>query len=150
LAPSTLSLIRNMFLNSRQRTVAIAVWITSFSAGGAIGALVGGVLLERFWWGSVFLLAVARRHVARGLCSPGHHRHQDTVSDCAGGSAAHGQTRLRRDLVDHRPRPTSGTLLRRLPMPAEVANVATIMASDRASAMTGVIANVTCGALVDL
>ncbi len=35
-------------------------------------------------------------------------------------------------------------------MPTEVANVATIMASDRASAMTGVIANVTCGALVDL
>jgi MFS transporter, DHA2 family, multidrug resistance protein len=58
LAPSTLSLIRSMFLDSRQRTLAIAVWITSFSAGGAIGPLVGGVLLERFWWGSVFLLAV--------------------------------------------------------------------------------------------
>ena len=34
------------------------MWITSFSAGGAIGPLVGGMLLERFWWGSVFLLAV--------------------------------------------------------------------------------------------
>jgi 3-oxoacyl-[acyl-carrier protein] reductase len=44
----------------------------------------------------------------------------------------------------------SGTLLRRLPMLAEVANVATIMASDRASAMTGAIANVTCGAFVDV
>ena len=57
-APSTLSLIRNMFLDPRQRTVAVAVWITSFSAGGAVGPLVGGVLLEWFWWGSVFLLAV--------------------------------------------------------------------------------------------
>ncbi|MGH2750580.1 MAG: MFS transporter [Actinomycetota bacterium] len=58
LAPSTLSLIRNMFLDSRQRTVAIGVWITSFSVGGAIGPLLGGVMLEFFWWGSVFLLAV--------------------------------------------------------------------------------------------
>jgi MFS transporter, DHA2 family, multidrug resistance protein len=57
-APSTLSLIRNMFLDPRQRTVAVSVWITSFSAGGAAGPLVGGVLLEWFWWGSVFLLAV--------------------------------------------------------------------------------------------
>jgi len=47
-----------MFADPRQRTVAIAVWITSFSAGGAIGPLAGGVLLEWFWWGSVFLLAV--------------------------------------------------------------------------------------------
>jgi DHA2 family multidrug resistance protein-like MFS transporter len=58
LAPSTLSLIRNMFADPRQRTVAISVWVTSFSAGGAIGPLLGGVLLEWFWWGSVFLLAV--------------------------------------------------------------------------------------------
>ena len=58
LAPSTLSLIRNMFLDPGQRTVAIGVWITSFSAGAAIGPLVGGVLLEFFWWGSVFLIAV--------------------------------------------------------------------------------------------
>jgi DHA2 family multidrug resistance protein-like MFS transporter len=58
LAPSTLSLIRNMFHDPQQRTVAIGVWVTSFSVGAAIGPLVGGVLLERFWWGSVFLLAV--------------------------------------------------------------------------------------------
>ena len=58
LAPSTLSLIRNMFLDPRQRTIAIGVWITSYSAGAAIGPLLGGVLLERFWWGSVFLLGV--------------------------------------------------------------------------------------------
>jgi MFS transporter, DHA2 family, multidrug resistance protein len=58
LAPSTLSLIRNMFLDSDQRTFAIGVWATSFSAGAAIGPLAGGFLLEHFWWGSVFLLAV--------------------------------------------------------------------------------------------
>jgi DHA2 family multidrug resistance protein-like MFS transporter len=58
LAPSTLSLIRNMFLDPRQRTLAVSVWITSFSVGGAIGPLVGGLLLEWFWWGSVFLVAV--------------------------------------------------------------------------------------------
>jgi MFS transporter, DHA2 family, multidrug resistance protein len=57
-APSTLSLIRNMFLDPQQRTVAISVWVTSYSVGGAIGPVIGGVLLEYFWWGSVFLIAV--------------------------------------------------------------------------------------------
>lgn len=58
LAPSTLSLIRHMFRDDRQRTVAIGVWGTSFSVGGAVGPILGGVLLEHFSWGSVFLLAV--------------------------------------------------------------------------------------------
>jgi DHA2 family multidrug resistance protein-like MFS transporter len=58
IAPSTLSLIRNMFHDAHQRTVAIGVWITAYSLGGAIGPLLGGALLEFFWWGSVFLLAV--------------------------------------------------------------------------------------------
>jgi MFS transporter, DHA2 family, multidrug resistance protein len=58
LAPSTLSLIRNMFHDNRQRSVAIGVWVSSFSVGAAIGPLVGGILLEYFWWGSVFLLAI--------------------------------------------------------------------------------------------
>src|SRR5207249_7415004 len=58
LAPSTLSLIRNMFLDPQQRTVAIGVWVTSYSVGGAIGPLLGGVLLQYFWWGSVFLIGV--------------------------------------------------------------------------------------------
>jgi MFS transporter, DHA2 family, multidrug resistance protein len=58
LAPSTLSLIFNMFEDPKQRALAIGVWAASFSAGAAIGPLLGGVLLEYFWWGSVFLLAV--------------------------------------------------------------------------------------------
>jgi MFS transporter, DHA2 family, multidrug resistance protein len=58
LAPSTLSLIFAMFLDPQQRAKAIGVWIAAFSAGGAIGPVLGGVLLERFWWGSVFLMAL--------------------------------------------------------------------------------------------
>jgi DHA2 family multidrug resistance protein-like MFS transporter len=58
LAPSTLSLIFSLFQDPRQRSVAIGIWITAFSAGGAIGPVLGGVLLERYWWGSVFLLAL--------------------------------------------------------------------------------------------
>ena len=58
LAPSTLSLISNMFPDPKERTFAIGVWISSFSAGGAIGPLIGGLLLTWFWWGSVFLIAV--------------------------------------------------------------------------------------------
>jgi DHA2 family multidrug resistance protein-like MFS transporter len=57
-APSTISLIFNMFRDHRQRTAAIGVWIGAFSAGGAIGPVLGGLLLEHFWWGSVFLLAI--------------------------------------------------------------------------------------------
>lgn len=58
LMPSTMSLIRNMFLDANQRTVAIGIWVSGFSAGSVIGPLVGGFLLEHFWWGSVFLLGV--------------------------------------------------------------------------------------------
>ena len=58
LAPSTLSLIRNMFHDPAERTVAISAWIMSYSAGAAIGPVVGGLLLENYWWGSVFLINV--------------------------------------------------------------------------------------------
>ncbi|MFE0028274.1 MFS transporter [Amycolatopsis sp. NPDC059021] len=58
LMPSTMSLIRNLFHDPAQRTVAISVWMTSFTAGSALGPLLGAVLLENFWWGSVFLLSV--------------------------------------------------------------------------------------------
>ncbi|WP_371779914.1 MFS transporter [Streptosporangium subroseum] len=58
LMPSTLALIVNMFRDDRQRGVAIAVWATCQFAGAALGPVLGGLLLEHFWWGSVFLLAV--------------------------------------------------------------------------------------------
>jgi DHA2 family multidrug resistance protein-like MFS transporter len=58
LMPSTMALIRNMFHDPDQRRVAIAIWINCFVVGGAIGPLLGGFMLEHFWWGSVFLLNV--------------------------------------------------------------------------------------------
>lgn len=58
LMPSTLALITNMFRDPRQRGTAIGVWVTCFSAGIALGPVLGGLLLQAFWWGSVFLLGV--------------------------------------------------------------------------------------------
>ena len=57
-APSTLSLIRNIFHDAGQRQFAIGIWITAFSVGGAIGPVVGGVILEYWDWHAIFLLAV--------------------------------------------------------------------------------------------
>ncbi|WP_327633307.1 MFS transporter [Kribbella sp. NBC_00482] len=56
LMPATLALIRNLFHDPRERSVAIGIWGAAASAGMAIGPIVGGVLLENFWWGSVFLI----------------------------------------------------------------------------------------------
>ncbi|WP_125613412.1 MFS transporter [Specibacter cremeus] len=58
LMPSTLSLIRNIFTHPGQRSLAIAIWAACFSGGAALGPIVGGFLLEHFWWGAVFLMAV--------------------------------------------------------------------------------------------
>ncbi len=58
LAPSTLSLITVMFTDEKERTFAISMWIASFSVGAIIGPVVGGFLIEYFWWGSAFLIAV--------------------------------------------------------------------------------------------
>ncbi|ASU83171.1 MFS transporter [Nocardiopsis gilva YIM 90087] len=56
LMPSTMSLLRNIFLNPRQRLLAVAIWASGFSAGAALGPVIGGWLLEHYWWGSVFLI----------------------------------------------------------------------------------------------
>ena len=58
LMPSTLSLLRNIFLDRSQRRLALAIWASGFAAGGALGPIVGGFLIEGFGWESVFLLAV--------------------------------------------------------------------------------------------
>jgi DHA2 family multidrug resistance protein-like MFS transporter len=58
LMPSTMALIRNLFHDADERRIAIAVWINSFVIGGSIGPIIGGVVLEHFWWGAVFLINV--------------------------------------------------------------------------------------------
>ncbi|HTP15811.1 MAG TPA: MFS transporter [Streptosporangiaceae bacterium] len=56
--PSTLSIISNMFANPAERQRAIAVWAGTSGVGVALGPIIGGLLLARFWWGSVFLINV--------------------------------------------------------------------------------------------
>ena len=58
LMPSTLSLIRNIFPEPNRRRMAIAIWAAGFSGGAALGPILGGWLVEHFWWGAVFLVAV--------------------------------------------------------------------------------------------
>ncbi|HLT66731.1 MAG TPA: MFS transporter, partial [Microbacterium sp.] len=58
LMPSTMSLLRTLFTDRDQRRLAVAIWAAAFSAGAALGPIVGGFLLEHFAWGSVFLMAV--------------------------------------------------------------------------------------------
>src|SRR5215472_11607810 len=56
--PSTLSLLTNVFTERRARAVAIGLWGASAGVGVALGPIAGGWLLERFWWGSIFLFMV--------------------------------------------------------------------------------------------
>ncbi|WP_442802471.1 MFS transporter [Streptomyces sp. CMB-StM0423] len=58
LMPSTLSLISNLFPDPRQRGLAFAIWAAMFSLGVALGPVLGGAMLEYFWWGSAFLLGI--------------------------------------------------------------------------------------------
>ncbi|MEV7330329.1 MFS transporter [Micromonospora sp. NPDC093244] len=58
LMPSTLALVRNMFHDARQRGTAIGIWTATLTGGIAIGPVLSGVLLEHFWWGSIFLINI--------------------------------------------------------------------------------------------
>lgn len=58
LMPSTLALIRNLFPDEKQRGTAIAVWTAAMTSGIALGPVVSGLLVEHFWWGSVFLINI--------------------------------------------------------------------------------------------
>ena len=56
--PSTLSIITSMFRDEGERQRAIGMWAGTTGLGIALGPIVGGLLLARFWWGSVFLINV--------------------------------------------------------------------------------------------
>src|SRR5487761_154285 len=56
--PSTLAIITNLFSDPAERQRAIGIWAGTTGAGIALGPIVGGLLLARFWWGSVFLINV--------------------------------------------------------------------------------------------
>jgi DHA2 family multidrug resistance protein-like MFS transporter len=54
--PATLSILRHVFPDRRERALAIGIWSAVAAVGAAVGPLVGGLLLEHFWWGAVFLV----------------------------------------------------------------------------------------------
>ncbi|MFC7219382.1 MFS transporter [Streptomyces polyrhachis] len=56
--PATLSILRHVFPDRRERALAIGIWSATAAAGAAIGPLLGGFLVEHFWWGSVFLVNI--------------------------------------------------------------------------------------------
>ncbi|WP_404956178.1 MFS transporter [Streptomyces sp. 147326] len=58
LMPSTLALVRNLFQDDKQRGKAIAIWSGAMTGGIALGSVLSGVMLNHFWWGSVFLINV--------------------------------------------------------------------------------------------
>ncbi|QFG23108.1 MFS transporter [Actinomadura sp. WMMB 499] len=58
LAPSTLSLIRGLYPDEHRRRRAVGAWTVAFTGGSVAGPVIGGVLLEHFWWGSLFLINI--------------------------------------------------------------------------------------------
>lgn len=56
--PATLAIIRMTFSDAHERTFAIGLWAGIAAGGMALGPVIAGLLLEKFWWGSVFLINV--------------------------------------------------------------------------------------------
>ncbi|MFF7196446.1 MFS transporter [Streptomyces sp. NPDC088197] len=56
--PATLSILRQVFPDRRERATAIGVWSAVAAVGAAVGPVLGGFLVEHFWWGSVFLINI--------------------------------------------------------------------------------------------
>lgn len=87
--PATLSIIRLTFEDERERAFAIGIWAAIASGGAALGPVLGGVLLEYFWWGSVFLINVPVVLVAlllAVLLIPGHRGHAARPWDVVGSA----------------------------------------------------------------
>lgn len=82
--PATLSIIRLTFVDERERSLAIGIWAAVASGGSAFGPIVGGLLLEYFWWGSVFLInlpIVAVALILGALIIPAMAGHSDRPWD---------------------------------------------------------------------
>ncbi|EFL27249.1 LOW QUALITY PROTEIN: putative drug resistance transporter, partial [Streptomyces himastatinicus ATCC 53653] len=62
--PATLSILRQVFPDRRERALAIGIWSAVAAVGAAVGPLLGGFLVENFWWGSVFLVNLPLMAVA--------------------------------------------------------------------------------------
>jgi DHA2 family multidrug resistance protein-like MFS transporter len=56
--PATLSILRDVFPDRRERAMAIGVWSAVAAVGAAVGPVLGGFMVEHFWWGSVFLINI--------------------------------------------------------------------------------------------
>ena len=67
LMPASLALLRELFTDRAERRLAVAIWATGFAAGAALGPILGGVLLQHFWWGAVFLVNVPPMLLLLGL-----------------------------------------------------------------------------------
>ncbi|MEU6393747.1 MFS transporter [Streptomyces sp. NPDC046939] len=66
--PATLSIVRDVFPDRRERAVAIGVWTAVAAIGAATGPVLGGFLVEHYWWGSVFLINIPLMAVMLPLC----------------------------------------------------------------------------------
>jgi EmrB/QacA subfamily drug resistance transporter len=62
--PATLSLLISVFTDTRERTTAIGIWAATAGLGVALGPVVGGFLLDHFWWGSIFIVNVPLTAIA--------------------------------------------------------------------------------------
>lgn len=62
--PATLSLLISVFPDRRERAKAVGIWAATAGLGVALGPVIGGYLLDRFWWGSIFIVNVPLTLVA--------------------------------------------------------------------------------------
>lgn len=107
--PATLALLRNTFHDVRERNIAIGIWGSVATIGAAAGPVIGGLLLEHYWWGSAFLINVPVVVVALAstmALAPKNHanptRHWDLISSLLAMIAMMGAVTFIKELA-HQP-----------------------------------------------